>query len=139
MIFSDVICPVKFSYARILLGPNPKILDIGCGNDSSNLTRKWFKDCYYVGVDIQGHSNTEDSLRKMDEFIIVGSDGDGYNKIPDDYFDFIIMNHVAEHMMHPLETIAILSNKLKRGGKFWIAFPSLRSLELPPATQWCSV
>ncbi len=76
----------------------------------------------------------------MDIFYPLGMDGSGYNSIPDGSFDFIVLNHVIEHMNEPLTTLATICTKLKPGGVIWIAFPSVKSLSLPSAEgslQFC--
>ena len=67
----------------------------------------------------------------MDAFYLLGTDGSGYAAIPDGSYDFVILNHVLEHMAAPAPILAALCLKLKPGGYIWIAFPSLRSLSLP--------
>ena len=67
----------------------------------------------------------------MDAFYLLGTDGSGYAAIPDGSYDFVILNHVLEHMAAPAPILAALCSKLKPGGYIWIAFPSLRSLSLP--------
>ena len=46
-------------------------------------------------------------------------------------YDFLIPNHVVEHIPEPGPIVATLCAKLKPGGYVWIAFPSERSLTLP--------
>jgi SAM-dependent methyltransferase len=125
-------CPVKFRYLRRRLAtPAPRILDIGCGNRSPSLTKKWFPACHYSGVDIQRYNLGDDDIAAMDEFFLVGVDGSGYDAIPDASYDLVILNHVVEHMSNPAPILTKLCGKLKPGGYVWIAFPSLRSLSLP--------
>lgn len=125
-------CPVKFRYIRHrLTTPAPRILDIGCGNNSPSLTKKWFPACHYAGADIQQYNLGDADLAAMDRFFPIGVDGSGYEAIPDASYDLVILNHVIEHMPNPAPIVAKLCGKLKPGGYFWIAFPSLRSLSLP--------
>jgi len=125
-------CPVKFRYIRHrLTTPAPRILDIGCGNGSPSLTNKWFPACHYAGADIQQYNLGDADLAAMDRFFPIGVDGSGYEAIPDASYDLVILNHVIEHMPNPVPIVAKLCGKLKPGGYFWIAFPSLRSLSLP--------
>jgi 2-polyprenyl-3-methyl-5-hydroxy-6-metoxy-1,4-benzoquinol methylase len=70
-------------------------------------------------------------MAAMDEFYPLNMDGSGYDAIPDASYDFVILNHVVEHMRDPKPAVATLCAKLKPGGYIWIAFPSLRSLSLP--------
>ncbi|HVZ82856.1 MAG TPA: methyltransferase domain-containing protein [Terracidiphilus sp.] len=122
---------MKFRYVRGRLSAAPRILDIGCGNHSPTLTKRWFPDCFYAGADIQQYNNSEADLAAMDAFYPVGADGSGYDAIPGNSFDLVLLHHVAEHMADPAPIVAALCTKLKPGGLIWIAFPSLRSLSLP--------
>lgn len=130
------VCPTKFSYARPRLSmSNPRILDVGCGNNSPSVTRHWFPNCDYSGVDIQRYNIDEHDDAAMNNFYLVGADGSGYDSIPDGEYDFVVLHHVIEHMQNPMSILAKLCRKLKPGGYIWIAFPSLRSLSLPSAAD----
>ena len=125
-------CPMKFQYVRRRFSsPSIRILDIGCGNNSPSLTRRWFPGCHYTGADIQRYNNSDQDVAAMDAFYLLGADGSGYDAIPDGSYDLVILNHVLEHMTVPAPVLAALCSKLKPGGYIWIAFPSLRSLGLP--------
>lgn len=128
-------CPMKFRFVRGKLPPAAHILDIGCGNGSPSLTRRWFPDSYYAGADVQRYNLTAADDAAMNEFFPLGADGSGYDAIPGDSFDFVILNHVVEHMTDPAPILAALCAKLKPGGYIWIAFPSLRSLALPSSVD----
>ena len=132
---------MKFHYVRRKMQvEEPRILDIGCGNNSPSVTKHWFKGCHYSGADIAVYRNNESDLAAMDEYYQVGVDGSGYDAIPDESYDFIILHHVVEHMSNAAELLAVIAAKLKPGGYIWIAFPSYRSLSLPSASgtlQFC--
>jgi SAM-dependent methyltransferase len=135
------VCPTKFLYVRRVLSARaPRILDIGCGNNSPSTTKRWFPGCYYAGADINQYNNNNEDIVALDAFYLLGSDGSGYSAIPDSSYDFVILHHVVEHMTAPAAIVAAVCSKLKPGGYIWIAFPSLRSLSLPPAhgtLQFC--
>jgi 2-polyprenyl-3-methyl-5-hydroxy-6-metoxy-1,4-benzoquinol methylase len=123
---------MKFRMVRgMLTAPAPRILDIGCGNSSPTVTKRWFPDCHYAGADIQRYGLSDADVAAMDAFYPLNIDGSGYDAIPDASYDFLILNHVVEHMRDPAPVVATLCGKLKPGGFIWIAFPSLRSLSLP--------
>ncbi|MEO6801806.1 MAG: methyltransferase domain-containing protein [Granulicella sp.] len=135
------VCPTKFLYARRRLSAGtPRILDIGCGNNSPSTTKHWFPGSHYSGADIQKYNNNDEDIAAMDDFYILGTDGSGYSEIPDSSYDFVILHHVIEHMPMPAPILTMICSKLKPGGYIWIAFPSLRSLSLPSAEgslQFC--
>jgi SAM-dependent methyltransferase len=54
-----------------------------------------------------------------------------YSVIPDDFFDFIRMAHVIEHLHNGDEVVKLLLSKLKAGGFFYIEYPGKKSLDLP--------
>jgi len=129
-------CPVKFRYLRRHLPPGPlriplRILDIGCGNHSPSITKRWFPGSHYAGADIQRYNLSPADDAAMDEFFPLALDGSGYESIPAASYGLILLNHVVEHMPDPAPAVAALCAKLKPGGLIWIAFPSLRSLSLP--------
>jgi len=125
-------CPMKFQYVRHRFSTSSiRILDIGCGNNSPSVTKRWFPGCHYTGADIQRYNLDGDDDAAMDAFYLLGKDGMGYSAIPEASYDLVILNHVLEHMPDPAPILAALCTKLRPGGYIWIAFPSLRSLSLP--------
>lgn len=122
---------MKFRFVRGKLRAGARILDIGCGNSSPTMTRRWFPGCYYAGADVQPYNLSDADVDAIDEYFPLGTDGSGYEPIPDASYDFLILNHVIEHMTDPRPILATLCGKLSPGGYLWIAFPSKRSLTLP--------
>src|SRR5579875_3321351 len=120
-------CPMKFRFIRGKLVAGARILDIGCGNGSPSLTKRWFPGCHYAGADIERYNLKDADIAAMDEFFLLGRDGSGYDAIPEASYDFVILNHVIEHMPDPKPVLASLCSKLRPGAHIWIAFPSLRS------------
>ena len=114
-------------------GINPVILDIGCGNASPSVTKRWFRQSTYHGVDIQNYNLSDDEFLLMDKFWLVSSNFDGYDAIPNKFYDIVILNHVIEHTKYPEKLLEIVTNKIKSGGLLYLAFPSDQSLSLPSA------
>src|SRR4051812_12433220 len=126
-------CPPRLKPARRAFGDRPiRILDIGCGNHSPIITRRWFPRAEYHGADIQIFNLDERDQRAMDRFILLPPEG-GYDAIADSHYDFIILNHVLEHIVGQEAVLKSICAKLKPSGLIWVAFPSARSLELPSA------
>lgn len=129
----NIIKPTRFRYASYYFkNSDIKILDIGCGNSSPSLTKLWFKNCIYHGVDIQYYNLTDKDIQCMDKFFQVTMNHEGYEAIPDFEYDFAIINHVIEHSYEPYKLARIAASKIKPGGLIWIAYPSFKSLSLPP-------
>jgi SAM-dependent methyltransferase len=109
-----------------------KILDIGSGSHSSSITKKWWPDCHYTGVDLDlKDDNTPEDISAMDEFIQLDLTELDYKKIPDNSFDVIIMSHVIEHLHNGDQVLPLLFKKLKKGGLFYIEFPCEASASFP--------
>jgi 2-polyprenyl-3-methyl-5-hydroxy-6-metoxy-1,4-benzoquinol methylase len=122
---------MKFRFVRGKLPAGARILDIGCGNGSPTLTKRWFPGCHYAGADVKRYNLSDADLAAIDEYFPLDANGSGYDAIPAAGYDLVILNHVIEHMPDPKPVIAALCSKLRPGGYIWIAFPSLRSLSLP--------
>lgn len=135
MRLGDIYTPVRFRYARAHFDGAPiRILDIGCGNNSPSLTKRWFPKSTYHGVDIRQEGFDKADRAAMDRFYLVGADGErGYADIPDGSYDFVVMNHVIEHIRDQAAAIRSACRKLKPGGIIWVAFPSPSSLGFPSA------
>jgi SAM-dependent methyltransferase len=122
---------LRYFYPRFK-GESFALLDIGCGNHSASVTKKWFPRCVYSGVDREMYNIDETDLRSADHFFLLDLDGSELEKIPDGHFDAILASHVIEHLRSGLKVLQILvSRKLKPGGLIYVEFPSVRSLALP--------
>jgi SAM-dependent methyltransferase len=109
-----------------------KILDIGSGSHSSTITKKWLPDCHYTGVDRDvSYDNTAEDIQNMDAFFQLDLTQLDFSKIPNDYYDVIIMSHVIEHLHNGDKVLPLLFSKLKTGGLFYIEFPCETSATFP--------
>ena len=109
-----------------------KILDIGSGSHSSSITKKWWPNCHYTGVDRDvSYDNTEEDVQNMDEFFQLDLTALDYSQIPDETYDVIIMSHVIEHLYNGDKVLPLLFKKLKKGGLFYIEFPCEASASFP--------
>src|SRR5438552_1511265 len=92
--------PSKFRYIDKFVGEKPfRLLDIGAGNHSASKTKKWFPRCEYHGVDLdKNYNNDQTDFGLMHSFYEMNLEKLEFDPIPDNYFDFIMMAHVIEHL-----------------------------------------
>lgn len=116
------------------------LLDVGCGNHSAAVTKRWFPRCRYHGVDREAYNNSAEDFALMEKFYPLDLEHSGLAEIPDAAFDVIICAHVVEHLRGGLAMLTRLCAKLRPGGEIYIEFPGIRSLRLPSARgtlQFC--
>jgi SAM-dependent methyltransferase len=117
--------------------PSIRVLDVGCGNKSPSITKELFPAIEYYGIDKEEYNLGEQDKRiliKDKNFFLIDLDSEieklDYS-LPNEYFDFCIMNHVIEHLKNGMDVLRIISKKVKVGGAIYIEFPGVRSLGLP--------
>ena len=125
---------------------NGKLLDVGCGSGSA------MQQLEKMGWDTEGIDFDEKAIENAKQKGLTVSVGDIFSKnYADESFDAILMNHVIEHLPHPLSAlqeckrilkqngivVALTPNTNSRGharfGKYW------RGLEIPQHLQLFSV
>lgn len=124
---------IKFSFINQAYGNKPfKLLDVGAGNRSASKTKKVFPNCSYYGVDMDRNTDyTPKDFTLMTDFYELDLTKLQYDSIPDQYFDYINMAHVIEHLHNGDQVIPLLLKKLKPQGYFYIEYPGAKSLTLP--------
>jgi SAM-dependent methyltransferase len=122
-------------YLRInqCFGQKPFVLlDIGAGNHSCSKYKNTFPNCEYHGVDLdKNYNNDENDFSQMKAFYEMDLTKLDFSSIPDDYFDFIMMAHIIEHLHNGDKVIEGLIPKLKSGGYIYIEYPGIKSTKLP--------
>lgn len=123
----------KFYYLQKFYDKKPfALLDVGSGNHSASKTKKLFPDCEYHGIDLQKDFNNDESdFEAMSAFYEMDLTKLNFDVIPNDYFDFIRMAHVIEHLHNGDDVIKGLLPKLKKGGYIYIEYPGIKSTKLP--------
>ena len=108
------------------------ILEVGAGSHSPSITKKYYQESIYHGIDISKNYNySEEDILLMDKFFEMDLTKLNFDEIPDDNYDLIIMSHIIEHLHNGNRVIEGLINKLKSGGIIYIEYPSERSVKLP--------
>jgi SAM-dependent methyltransferase len=123
----------KFYFLQKAVDNKPfKLLDIGAGNHSPSKTVALFPKCEYYGVDL----NKDYNYNQQDELALKGFYEMDLTKlefenIPDNFFDYINMAHIIEHLHNGDIVLELLSKKLKKGGHIYIEYPGQKSTKLP--------
>ena len=130
--FSKLVLPFKYKKIyKEYKGKEINYLDIGCGSDSPHTTKIISPKCKYYGLDIKKDHIQPKDLDAMEKFYHLNLMKDDISEMPDDYFDIVNITHVIEHITNSYEVLEKLIPKLKKGGKYYIEFPSVRSLSFP--------
>lgn len=109
-----------------------RLLDVGAGNHSPSKTKRLFPACEYHGLDLnKDYSYDADDESALAGFYEMDLTALRFESIPDNYFDYITMAHIIEHLHNGDAVIRGLAQKLKPGGHIYIEFPGKRSTKLP--------
>jgi len=99
-----------------------KVLDIGCSN---GLFLDIFKRDSWETWGVDPSLNSFEALKKKHKVIRSAFEA---VKLPENYFDLVIMNHTLEHMKNPQEVLKKIHALLKEGGIVFIDVPNVGSL-----------
>jgi SAM-dependent methyltransferase len=109
----------------------PRILDIGCGNNSAMKTKRAFPRAEYWGVDRCDYNNDEDSKKLIDNFLLCDVSTLAFGDLPKEHFHAVILSHVIEHLGNGEEVLGGLSFKIKPAGVIYVEFPAPRTTWYP--------
>ncbi len=116
----------KFESHRLaidLIDNNAKVLDIGCatGYFAKELSKKncetWGVDCDEVAVKKASKYCKKVIARNVDEVKTL--------PFPKNYFDYVIILDVIEHLLHPENILEIIKPYLKEDGKIIVSVPNI--------------
>ena len=109
-----------------------RLLDVGAGNHSASVTKRWFPACHYAGVDRdRNYNNDARDFAAMDEFFELDLTRLEFGAIPDASYDVVLLAHVIEHLANGDQVLRALVPKLRPGGMMVVEFPGPRSMRLP--------
>ncbi len=116
----------KLQQAVNTLNDGDLILDLGCGKKGSLRRLEVKRELKIYGVDAYDPADKDIffDFKRLDI---------SKEKLPfdDNFFDFIIINHVLEHIINPHDVMMEINRVLKKGGRLYMETPSTRSLFLP--------
>jgi SAM-dependent methyltransferase len=109
-----------------------RTLDVGCGNNSAQSTKKLRTDLYYVGLDIGDYNQKNHPANHADEYIITSSEmfAEEIEKRAG-IFEAVISSHNLEHCERPQQVLSAMCRCLVPGGQLFLSFPSEQSVNFP--------
>ena len=115
------------------LPEHSNILDVGCGEGKFSIDYLQNKNLKYFGVDSQQPS----ALDGFKQFATVDLDRDVL-PYEDEKFDFVVSQHVIEHLRDPISLFGEMGRVCKRGGTLFVLAPSDHStwFSLPTLQHW---
>lgn len=135
--YNWLVYPHRIAFVRRHLPPGGcRILDIGCGNHSPKITKRYLPDCEYHGVHNARWNLDENDDRCVDRlFELDLNDSAALEQIPVGEYDAVICSHILEHLSSPMGALTKLADAVKPGGVIYVEVPSKRSLRLPRAAN----
>lgn len=104
--------------------PNLKILDIGCGTgETMTFLRSHIPGCVLYGVDVSADAIEYAKNRGHKNIELAGAEKLPF---PDNYFDYVLLLDVIEHIEDDVSVLVEARRVLKPNGKVIITTPSLQ-------------
>lgn len=117
-----------------MLPVNAKVADIGAGDGSLSVFRKWPEP---AREDLHMYAYSIEKGEHFDAF--EGYEISDWNIAPPEFggarFDAIVCAHFIEHVADPSSFAQWAGRKLVDGGRVYVEWPSERSLDLPSRTD----
>ncbi|MHB8303518.1 MAG: class I SAM-dependent methyltransferase [Acidobacteriaceae bacterium] len=109
-----------------------RVLDVGCGNDSPEITKRARPDIVYTGLDVCDYEQAHSVTDYADEYRIVSPENftAEIGNRPNSY-DAAICSHNLEHCMEPEKVLSATLKALKKNGIIYLAFPCAESVRFP--------
>lgn len=109
-----------------------KVLEIGIGNDSPSRFKKLFPNSVYHGIDKDLSYNLNSlSINSIDKFYKIDLETETLTSISNNFYDYILIAHVIEHINNGENVIKEISKKLKKLGVIYIEYPRKESANFP--------
>jgi SAM-dependent methyltransferase len=108
------------------------LLDVGCGNNSPERTKRINADIYYIGLDISNYNQRNDPKVFADEYIVTPVEK--FEEVIESRaatVNAIISSHNLEHCADPDRVLRAMCDALKPHGCMYLSFPSEASVNFP--------
>lgn len=112
------------------LAQGARLLDVGCGNNSSFRVKSQRPDVYYIGLDVGDYNQTLPVL--ANQYIVVPAEAFVGEIVKlAGTLDAVISSHNIEHCDDPSAVIRAMTSAVKHGGRLYMSFPSEQSVNFP--------
>lgn len=107
-----------------IMGNSNTVLDIGCGFAMTGRELKQRNLAKYV-IGIEANPDVAEVAKKnIDEVICCNAED--VELAFDDFFDYIILSHILEHLYDPSAFIKKIAKSLKKEGKLIVGLPNIK-------------
>lgn len=115
---------VNQNIVKMISGCDNVVLDVGCGHGALGHALK----CCGSAKCVIGIEKNPDAAKVAREYIddVICMDVQELILEQEDYFDYIILSHVLEHLYEPMRVLERLRRPLKRGGRIIVGLPNIR-------------
>jgi SAM-dependent methyltransferase len=108
----------------------PRILDVGCGNDSPLIVKSELPGCNYTGLDIDDYNQS--SAHMADRYVRTSPEAFAATiRELRPKFDGVICSHNLEHCDDRTATLDAMISVLRPGAWLYLAFPCADSVSFP--------
>lgn len=109
-----------------------RLLDVGCGNDSPELTKRLRPDLHYSGIDVCDYEHMHPPTEFADVYKLASPEGfvDGIRSFSGK-FDAVVSAHNLEHCLDQEGALTAMLNAVDRNGTIYLAFPCSESTGFP--------
>lgn len=129
----EIIRQKKYRLNRFITREDLRVLEVVIGNSSPRVFKKYYPECImYHGIDRDLNYNLDDrSIKAIDQFYQMDIETDSLKLIPEDYYDYVLIAHVIEHIDNGEEVINEIAGKLDKSGIIYIEYPHKESKKFP--------
>jgi SAM-dependent methyltransferase len=115
---------VNMNIISSISGSNNIVLDVGCGFAATGKALKQAGVAKYV-VGIEANADAAEEAKRNIDKVICCDAADAQLEF-ENYFDYVIMSHILEHLYNPASLLRRVARALKPDGKIIAGLPNIR-------------
>lgn len=123
----ELLLDCESAHKKILshVKPESVVLEVGCSKGHMSAYLKNEMHCQVTGIEINDEAlNVASKYLDLAYCLDCNNITEVNNKIPDGYYDYILLADVLEHLYDPKEVLKVLSKKMKINGKIIVSIPN---------------